>query len=214
MANSRTTTRTNLFVCSPRQFQWFKRIDSLPNNSDAENIRHKVRPIGNKLFLPIEETNSIEQTQTGCVLSQSITIFDNLVNQTFTVVNGLQLSQCVEPAGARAYDLLGVDKRSGDTTSGQHNLYACMVDADVRHSFATLAVNYRTAPIINQLPRELRRLLHARTMTKGRKPPPLRTNVDNNFMVASEQNVADKMNFMRASNQLTGKLFYLHTCNT
>lgn len=56
------------------------------------------------------------------VCTESCTIYDDLTNQTFTVINNLQLSQY------------------NDQFDENLNLYACLVDADVRHQSASLAV--------------------------------------------------------------------------
>lgn len=90
------------------------------------------------------------------VCSQTTAIFDNLSNQTFTVVTNLQLGQYNDrvEAGAVQADSLDMD---------DYNLYACIVDADIRHNYATLGVHFREAP--NKIPYEIRKRLNARAAT-------------------------------------------------
>lgn len=80
--------------------------------------------------------------------SQSVTIFDNLANQTFTVINSLQLSQYNDHVSDS-----GESSNIGGSAISDFNLYACIVDADVRHNYATLGVRYiktpRKVPILN-----------------------------------------------------------------
>lgn len=103
------------------------------------------------------------------VCSQSITIFDNLGKQTFTVVNGLQLSQYNDdPSWSPNRSRRSASKprkRRGSPLDGHddhYNLYACIVDADVRHSYATLGVHFRQTA--SGLPVELRNRLQVRSM--------------------------------------------------
>lgn len=78
--------------------------------------------------------------ESSFVSSQTITVFDNLANETFTVVNTLQISQY------RDHNNSNKDQDK-DPQISDFNLYACIVDADVRHNYATLGVRFRESPI-------------------------------------------------------------------
>ena len=82
-----------------------------------------------------------------------MTVFDNLENQTFTVVNNLQLSQYNDRT----------QSRSSNLPLSDYNLYACIVDADVRHNYATLGVHFREA--LGKFAFEVTKRLRARTVT-------------------------------------------------
>lgn len=165
-----------------------------------------------------EEEEEDEQPENSFVCSKSTTIFDNLLNQTFTVVNSLKLSHyndagfdVAESSGSgpdsgndadadddaaasadphhndyeeshktplddvssssrlgllnmnddakdadRSAPTNGINDllvappltqsagRQPNSAAVQYNLYACIVDADVRHNYATLGVNFRS----------------------------------------------------------------------
>lgn len=103
--------------------------------------------------------------------SQTSTVFDSLANQTFTVVNSLQLSQYndnIDSSSAAAAAATSSASSSSSPTptpsslrksDGVYNLYACIVDADVRHNYATLGVHLRRALV--QLPRDVSSRLEA-----------------------------------------------------
>lgn len=87
------------------------------------------------------------------------------MNQTFTVVNSLQLSQYNDTVGLSSdySDHAGNDPQ-GDPVAdagGHYNLYACIVDADIRHNYATLGVHFRETGKISF---ELSKRLHAKSM--------------------------------------------------
>lgn len=86
------------------------------------------------------------------VCSQTTTVFDNLMNQTFTVVNKLQLSQ---------YSDLVDHGKTVRSISSNINLYACIVDADIRHNYATLGVHFREAP--SKIPQDISKRLQAQS---------------------------------------------------
>lgn len=120
-----------------------------------------ARTIGSELYWPLTELDLLESEadfrSRKFVCSESTTIFDNLVNQTFTVINRLQLSQFNDRAD-----------RDGNEVghSGENNLYACIVDADIRHTYVTLGVSFRNGPNAN-LPLDLgKRLLKARSIIR------------------------------------------------
>lgn len=90
------------------------------------------------------------------VSSQTTTIFDNLDNQTFTVVSNLQLSQYNDRVKSETIE-------SGSLSiEGDYNLYACIVDADVRHNYATLGVHFRESP--SKISSEISRRFRAKSV--------------------------------------------------
>lgn len=135
-----------------------------------------ARRIGNDLYWPLAELNLFEERGTvrsrggsssSFTCSQSTSIFDNLENQTFTVISSLQLGQyndMIESGAAiKPYSIIPQN----------YNLYACIVDADVRHNYATLGVHLREKP--SKIPFEISKRLHARSVmsksdTSKRKP--------------------------------------------
>lgn len=82
------------------------------------------------------------------------------MNQTFTVVNSLHLSQyddqaTLGPDADHEEPLPAGRGRPLAAPNPRHNLYACIVDADVRHNYATLAVHFRRkAPPAKLIPRQ------------------------------------------------------------
>lgn len=86
------------------------------------------------------------------VCSQTTTIYDDLANQTFTVINKLHLSQYNDYG-----DLLELPDEARMSPQASYNFYACIIDADVRHYYATLGVYFKQA--LGQLPIELSKRL-------------------------------------------------------
>lgn len=127
-----------------------------------KNISNIARRIGNDLYWPLTEIELLDEKPFGranFVASQTLTVFDNLENQTFTVVNNLQLSQYNDKTQSQKI-------RSNTMPFSDFNLYACIVDADVRHNYATLGVNYRET--MGQFAMEVSQRLRARAaMTKS-----------------------------------------------
>lgn len=149
-----------------------------------------MRSIGKDTYWPVAELDLLNDdlhNSKNFVCSQSISIFDNLLNQTFTVVNNLKLSQFNDkielppppPTSATASTTKTTTTRDendddaanglpsplinpSDTDGGLYNLYACFVDADIRHDYATLGVYFRQASA--KLPIELTKRLEARSM--------------------------------------------------
>lgn len=113
------------------------------------------------MYWPLSELdllNDPERTQRGrsFVASQTTTIFDNLDNQTFTVVSSLQLSQYNDVVEMETV------KTNSLPMGSEYNLYACIVDADVRHNYATLGVHFRESP--RKIPSEISRRLRAKSV--------------------------------------------------
>lgn len=143
----------------------------IPNKSRA-------REIDGRLFWPLEDLDLLEQlddARSSFVQSQSTSLFNNLANQTFTVVNNVQISM-----GAGLHDLLqdpaakttraaAADDAGRRATGSSGNLFACIVDADVRHNFVTLGVNFprdSANSIINsrRIPIEMSKRLQAKAL--------------------------------------------------
>lgn len=128
---------------------------------------HLARRIGNELYWPITELDLLygwnsfgrnnERQSSRFVCTESTTIFDNLVNQTFTVINSLQLSQYKDNANQQEAI------KSADIDDASFNLYACIVDADVRHNYATLGVYFKEGPN-SKLSIDLSKRLKARSI--------------------------------------------------
>lgn len=118
----------------------------------------QVRSINGDLYWPLADLDQLS-TVKPFVSSLSTTIYDDLANQTFTVINKLHLSQY--------NDLIGDSSLAQvDRANRAYNLYACLVDADVRHHYATLGVYFKRAP--NEIPIELSKRLRAtQTMLGG-----------------------------------------------
>lgn len=119
------------------------------------------------MYWPLSELDVLrdDNSKRSFVCSQTSTIFDNLINQTFTMVNSLQLSQyndVVEQETIRSNSF---------RDEGDYNLYACIVDADVRHNYATLGVHLRQAP--RKIPAEISKRLHARSAVLTTSPEPI-----------------------------------------
>lgn len=142
--------------------QWYKRVYTIP--SQLKGLSKIIRRIGHDLYWPLTELDLLNEfTSAGSgrsfVSSQTTTIFDNLANQTFTVVSSLQLSQ---------YNDKSEHIEANSLPIGNFNLYACIVDADVRHNFATLGVHLRETP--RKIPFEISQRLRARSiLTKSQK---------------------------------------------
>ena len=158
------------------------------------------RKIGDDIYWPLtdldllytqqqqqrKDKSKLAATQPPFVCSQSITVFDNLVNQTFTVVNSLQLSHYNTNVEEEVEDVVDEPTTGPRASSAQpelesnkmplialpqaatqddvdddklFSLYACIVDADVRHNYATLGVNFRRASS-----GKLRRRLRAKSL--------------------------------------------------
>lgn len=118
------------------------------------------------MYWPLEDldligilTQSSARTTTNFVLSQSTTLFNNLVNQTFTVVNNLQLSR----NNVDRFGHAPITREPSSPTSSR-NLFACMVDADVRHDFVTIGVNFPINDSANRIPVEISKRLRAKAM--------------------------------------------------
>lgn len=150
----------------------------------AHNLK---RTIGADLYWPLTQLDLLNDnpnpsansnsnnSKSSFVCSQSTTIFDNLINQTFTVVNSLQLSQYNDFVQSKTS---GVSQSpssppspasassSSSFSDSYYNLYACIVGADIRHNYATLGVNFRQAP--GHLPLELSKRLHAKSILAAR----------------------------------------------
>lgn len=125
--------------------QWYKRVHNLPEHLSDSLIK---RDIGGALFWPLTELGLLAgPLHESFVSSQTSTVFNSLANQTFTVVNSLQLSQYND------------NIESTPRQDGVYNLYACIVDADVRHNYATLGVHLRRAA--GQLPHDVTSRLEA-----------------------------------------------------
>lgn len=92
------------------------------------------------------------------VASQTVTIFDNLENQTFTVVNSIQLSQYNDRTQLQSIS-------SNTSPMSDCNLYACIVDADVRHSYATLGVHFRET--LGKFSLDVTKRMRARSIMPG-----------------------------------------------
>lgn len=136
---------------------------------------NKTRRIGNDLYWPLTEIDALGERDDGVfdsipfVCSQSTTIFDNLVNQTFTVVQKLQLSQYNDSSHLKT-----VNEGNSGTKRGvgeDVNLYACVVDADVRHNYATLGVHFREAP--SRIPLDVSKRLQAQSAFFNHDSSPL-----------------------------------------
>ena len=123
-----------------------------------------ARIIGGETFWPLTELDLLEQRPEASSVrahsaapsftcSQTTTIFDNIVNQTFTVVNSLHLSQYNDQIGSSQGD------------SDKFNLYACIVEADVRRNYVTLGVHFRQAS--NKIPRDIEKRLQAMSVVGG-----------------------------------------------
>lgn len=100
------------------------------------------------MFWPLTELDLLAgPSHESFVSSQTSTVYNSLANQTFTVVNSFQLSQYND------------NIESTPRQDGVYNLYACIVDADIRHNYATLGVHLRRAA--GQLPRDVTSRLEA-----------------------------------------------------
>lgn len=127
-----------------------------------------ARKIVDDIYWPLteldifDEMSDKQQKRKRFVCSESKTIFNNLSNQTFTVINSLQLSQYNDFVQQESSSLPMKDihhnhrSRTGRMPGGNFNLYACIVDADVRHNYATLGVHFRPNPIPIDLSKRLR----------------------------------------------------------
>jgi len=193
------------------------------------------------------------------VCTKSTTVFDNLLNQTFTVVGSLKLSQFndmemhkrkgqrkqmnsfgseapidisstarsmqkIEPRQRHRQSSLIRGQQTGPQTGSgplfkplqynqaQYDLFACIVDADVRHAYATLGVNFRHAPShmsspygsLSRASRAIQRPYRETQVIKEQHDSNYRSSVDADIFSASE---AAKFNLMRG-NQLFCKLPY------
>jgi len=156
--------------------KWYKRIYSSEIGHKSET---KIRKLADHLYWPLTELDSFkikshsDKKPTPFVCSESTTIFDNLANQTFTVVNSLLLSSYNDVEG-------GIS-----TFSSHYNLYACIVDADVRHNYATLGVNLRETR--RQIPYDITKRFQARSIFTN-------TNLNSNLAIKSLNNLSSARN--------------------
>lgn len=138
--------------------QWYKLVNSIPKS--LKNSLKIVRRIGYGIYWPLTELDLLNEYEDlrqprSFVASQTKTIFDNLDNQTFTVVSSVQLSQYNDRVESETI------KSAPPSMGGDYNLYACIVDADVRHNYATLGVHFRESP--SKIPSEISRRLLAKS---------------------------------------------------
>lgn len=82
-----------------------------------------------------------KKTTNSFVASQTLTTFNNLSNQTFTVINSLHLTQYNDNINEISYKQ-GNGNQKDDLLLG-YNIYACLVKADFRRSYARIAINLR-----------------------------------------------------------------------
>lgn len=121
--------------------QWYKLIHKIPIGLKRAVVSSNLRRIGSDLYWPITELDLLDESfnDKRFACSQTTTIFDNLVNQTFTVINSLHLSQYKDLPDTSLLSSSDLNAQSNH----DYNLYACIVDADVRHNYATLGVHFR-----------------------------------------------------------------------
>lgn len=155
------------------------------------------------MYWPLTELNLFEEKGTfadrsksssSFTCSQSTSIFDNLENQTFTVVSSLQLGQYNDIIESEA----AIKPHS--TIPRNYNLYACIVDADVRHNYATLGVHLREKP--SKIPFEISKRLHARSVI-SKSELSKRATVQN--MITSKGKDHDKFDLFR-QDHIRGKI--------
>lgn len=191
------------------EVNWYKRVERVPDHIPEEMRKQMVRSLGDDIFWPVTSLDLLDDESLGepsenFVCSQSVTIFDNLLNQTFTVVNSLKLSEHSHEQTGGLNLAPTSQVRVEPNNERHHDLYACMVTADVRHECATLGVNIRHASS-SKLPPGLSKRLLAHSMSElpsniEPKRVPTRIIDVNEDLLREESNY----DFLRQS-QLVGK---------